>query len=166
MSSRVISPGDLAPGMHITVLDNIEPESTYAQSSVREIIVSSGHGERDWRGVPLKVLAVDLPFVLFLLPNGNGKNHIDTRRHTLMEVKADYWKAVADPENGDSHFDQLVNAHRALAGFVHGQLTPSMQAIEEKLRTQTPPAAPPSSPPTPPAPQPRFRWLAPLFKRG
>jgi hypothetical protein len=112
-TSRALSPGDLATGMHVTVIDN-QPDDEPSGFADSVMVFGASPAARDWRGVAFEVKVVDLPFVLAALPNNAGKVCLDTRRHRLMELKPEFWQAL---HTADSHsdFDRLVAAHNALA---------------------------------------------------
>lgn len=130
MNTRTLSPGDLAAGQHITVLDVIEPEKEYSGSSA-VMVIDPSRQPQDWRGIAFEVLVVDLPFVLLDLPAGSGRVSLDTRRFQFMELKPEYWQAVHRPHRPLPAFEQLVQN--------------SFQSFDQRLRTleQRPQPAPP-----------------------
>lgn len=97
MSKRVITPGELAPGLFISVLE-----------SERMITQTSGWGHPtgemclDTRlmGMAMEVLAVELPMVAVRVLDRVGVHHVfqqyetlDVRELTLMELSESFVKA-------------------------------------------------------------------------
>ena len=117
MNTRTITPGELATGQHITILEEIEEGYEDAMFSI------GGSRTHQLVGVPLQVVAIDLPFVVTRLPLGQ-RFTLDTRSYRLMELKPEFVKAFAPeptpPSNPAEHpqFGALVNAHNQLADQV------------------------------------------------
>ena len=136
-ASRTVTPGEIAAGQHLTILEAIEAESYREQDM---LFGARSSGSMD--GVPLRVLAVDLPFVLVEMPNGN-KFSLDTRKHRLMELRPEFVQAFASqpgPAAGVT-FEQVVTAHNTLADAVRHH------SIVLETLSKPPPAAPAITPP-------------------
>ena len=146
MSPRVINPGELAKGQHITVLDVIESEKRFAQDSDTLVMVG-GAQPPDWRGTPFEVLAVDLPFVL-LRTAGDLRTSFDTRRYQFMEITPEFWQACSD--NTHPQFESLVDAHNRLT-VAHRAVAQALQNHEDRLQQMENKPATPAAPPSPPA---------------
>lgn len=125
--ARPLAPDDLAPGMHVTVFGPARPPRRSGQTRrgtgvrvqvpdvVRTLMALQGGGPPAPPGVPLRVLAVDLPFVLAApIAAGGGCGGllpIDLRRVALAAITDAYVAAVVaaggsgsqDPPSADDH---------------------------------------------------------------
>lgn len=92
----MISPGELAVGMFVTVLDNKPYERQEAGNSVlsESQVIVTVNVDRSGMGNVHTVLAVDLPYVAMRREDSSFVHSYDTRRTTLMELSAEYVKAI------------------------------------------------------------------------
>ena len=92
--SKAISPGELHPGMFVTVLAHLPYESQQMpllSGDVQTIVRTSRSGMGDVH----TVISVELPYVVL---KREGRSSFvypyDTRRTTLMELSPEYVKAL------------------------------------------------------------------------
>lgn len=107
--TKQISPAELAVGMYITVLNpavntrQINPMFDGGFSTEIQTITNT---DRSGMGKVLKVLAVELPYVVLLEEHkhecGKFTSSYDTREHTFMELNSDYVKALCPHLNVDN----------------------------------------------------------------
>lgn len=91
--SGITSPGELAKGQHITVLE-WEPVVQEADGIFTTQTIT--HRDNSYKGDVLRVDSVCLPFVVVenLTGWGGGPIRLDTRRVSLMELSGDYVAAA------------------------------------------------------------------------
>lgn len=101
MSNKQVSPGELAVGQYITILEwtpwevaDIDLDNPFSILGTK----TKTHRDHSWCGDVLKVEAVDLPYIVVSHPNDGylyGSNtKLDTRRVKLMELSEAYVKAA------------------------------------------------------------------------
>jgi restriction endonuclease S subunit len=84
MSSKVIGAGEMAPDHIITILSAADEDDA---------------SRSPFTGVPMKILAVDIPFLAVDVLAGNGgRLIIDTRLHSFMELKPEFAEVFKQPE--------------------------------------------------------------------
>lgn len=94
LPSKAISPGELSPGMFVTVLANLpyERQEMSLLSGDVQTIVSN---DRSGMGNVHTVLAVELPYVVLRREGGYSfTDSYDTRRTILMELTPEYVRAM------------------------------------------------------------------------
>lgn len=94
--ARLIAPEDLAPGVYINVLHDVEeshPLFASCEPSAPPPRVSTYASIPQWPLGPLRVVAVCLPFVLVEFDCGQ-KRQLDVRRAALVRVPEEYAKAA------------------------------------------------------------------------
>lgn len=110
MINKQISPGELAPGLFVTVLENkpIIDYSTENYGDIKTITTVNSTVNRSGMGDVLRILAVDLPYIAAKVENESRilPYKIDTRQTILMELSEDYVKALCPhlfKKNENSH---------------------------------------------------------------
>lgn len=103
MNTRLITAGDLSPGLYVTVLDPAEkPEATSFDHNHQVMVIGPNGQLADdidrYRGTVLKVMAVDLPFVAFETL-AERPWVLDTRKFQFMELKPEFVAAVRGSVN-------------------------------------------------------------------
>lgn len=142
--NRLVSPGELAPDMHVTVIDLVEAEKSYDDGPA--LMMGGGPVEARLTGVVMQVKAIDLPFVFLHTLSGN-KIVIDTRRCRLKELRSEFVQAVAgQPVDRTSDIDvaELAQKHDAFVAAVGEQLNALGRALREHINA---PVATPTAPP-------------------
>ncbi len=94
--ARVIAPEDLAPGIFINILHDIDesvPFLTSCETPLTPPRVTTYVSIPQWATGPLRVLAVCLPFVLVEFDCGM-KRQLDVRRASLVRVPEEYGRVA------------------------------------------------------------------------
>jgi hypothetical protein len=107
--TRAVTAGEMQPGQIITILDLAEDESFHETDaySMRRLPTLAG--------VPMEIIAVNLPYIVVKLPTGD-RAPFDTRDLQFMEVSSEYaaaYRGHPDPCAGLT-FEDLVKKHNAL----------------------------------------------------
>ena len=96
-TSKILSPGEIAVGQFITVLEWLSreiPADPFGGLFGGSPIVTQ-HKDHSWCGDILKVEAVDLPYIVVRETYEKAKPfNIDTRELKLMELSKEYVKAM------------------------------------------------------------------------
>lgn len=98
----IVAPEDLRPRLLVTVFEKRKPQheawSRESENPVQMIVgqmrMPGSHPDEDSRGVPLRVIAVQLPYVTVasIKPDGRegGPAYMDTREYVFMRVDRKY----------------------------------------------------------------------------
>ncbi len=96
MSNKAISPGELAIGLFVTVVEN-KPFIENSPSMFGETQTIT-HTDRSGMGDIHTILAIDLPYIVVRREYENTSQNfnykIDTRRTVLMELSKEYTEAL------------------------------------------------------------------------
>lgn len=135
-----MTPGEIAKGQFITILEEVEDETPAAIIGPMEMMMGRGKRASPYSGMPIEVLAVDLPYVLGRC--GEGKVCIDTRAYRLMEMNREFVEAYTAKEKPGTTGTVDVNELNELADC-HNNLANVVAQHERTLRqmAQTGPAA-------------------------
>ena len=94
---KIISPGELAIGMFVTVYEWIPWDAPSFEGGLLGGTTMVKHTDHSWCGDVLKVEAIQLPYVVVSLPNQgwlSSNVRLDTRRVNLMELTPEYVEAA------------------------------------------------------------------------
>jgi len=99
--NKIISPGELSVGQSVTIYEwlprDVPPDPF--SGLFGGATTATKHRDRSWCGDVLKVEAVDLPYVVVSHPNQSyydSNTKLDTREVKLMELSAEYVKAMSN----------------------------------------------------------------------
>ena len=115
--TRALSPGEISPEQTVTVLERVDSAE---DESYHDSMFGRPSQEHPFTGAPMRVIAVDLPFVAVQLMGGEQKAIIDTRDFRLMEIRADYTRALTgeQPQAPKGDLDRLIQSHKAVVQLV------------------------------------------------
>lgn len=86
MKSILLQPDDLQVGQLVTVHTGPQRETAYTERTAED---------RTFCGLPMKLLAINLPYVALAMLSGPGRVVLDVRELSLMEISSEFAAALA-----------------------------------------------------------------------
>jgi hypothetical protein len=142
--SKQMTPGEISVGHCITIY---EPVETEREESLFDFFGGGRERQRHHlTGVPLKVMAIDLPFVAVRLASGE-RFSLDTRLFRLMEMREEFASALYARDQAAAGDEvpqsQLLDAINRMATVLNQNVLPRLERLD---KPPEPPAPPPATP--------------------
>lgn len=92
--STILHPDDLTLGQFVTVLNGPNLVISYVCDDDGDTLSCQRAVDHSLEGVPLSVLAIDLPYVVVARLNGPGRRVVDVRETELKRITLEYVAAL------------------------------------------------------------------------
>lgn len=100
MQSSILRPDDYSVGQFVTVLNGPDLAHSYVVDADGDTYSCQRSIDHSLEGVPLSILAIDLPYVVVASLAGPGRRVVDVRETDLKKITLEYVTALVPELDG------------------------------------------------------------------